>query len=260
MQHERGRCPLFNWVALLAFVLFGDATAENMFPPWPSASPAPLNRVLNATTLGSGLGGLPAGFTGTNAQLGAGLQGIGDWDRDGVADFAATAPLQHKLHVFLMRPNGQVRQVVTVSPTSQGFPPASRPAPSVLGDFTGNAWWGHDIAFVGYRALENGTRGVRLLVGQLAPEAVTDVTVRMDSTFEPGTTMQYSRSTAGLEAIPSGEIRFGIGVGAADINGDGVVDLIVGADKVEGAPGTGTDTGAVFLITRNSSGSVTGLA
>lgn len=85
----------------------------------------------------------------------------------------------------------------------------------------------------------------------------------MDGTFEPGTTMQYSRDTPGLDNVPVGAIRFGVAVESADINDDGAPDLIVGADQFDAPfmPGINSmNTGAVFLIARNSSGLVTGLA
>ena len=205
--------------------------------PTPSPSPAPIGSVLSHQRLSNGENGLPANFTSDGDQLGIVAVSIGDWDGNGYGDFVV-ATRDYSIHIILMGLGNNVDEVVTLTPTSEGF---GLETPSVSGH------WGHSLAFVGEEPLPGSPSetGVRVLLGHFGVHSVYDFLVTRNGTFAES--RLYTQQSPGiLGYVPAGG-RFGITVESADVNGDGHPDMIVTRDE-----GGESNRGAVHILFRNS--------
>ena len=134
-------------------------------------------------------------------------------------------------------------QVTSVSKISTG-----------LGLVAGNAFGSAGIAFLGYN-----TAGERLVAVGAAETACASgascgalYILRLSSA---GAVMGHSKLVSGTAGMPTLEAfsRFGKSVAAAgDLNGDGVADIIVGAEETGGA----ARTGSLYVLFMNSNNTV----
>ncbi len=185
--------------------------------------------------------------------FGRGLAGIGDLDGDGVMDLVVGAPLDDDggsdrgaVYVLFLNADGTVRSQRKISDTSGGLAATlddgdefglSVAAP---GDVDGDGL--PDVA-VGAWADDDGgsARGAVYVLFLNA-----DGTVRAEQ--------KISDTAGGLGATLDDLDRFGIAVGGlGDIDGDGVGDLAVGADRDDDG---GVDRGAVYILRLNADGTV----
>ena len=101
--------PLGNNGAVYVLLLNSDGTAKNR------------------VKIGNGVGGLPAGTLAGNDSLGHAVEGIGDFDGNGVPDLVAVAPgdgnNQGAVYVMFLNSNGTVGSFTKLSDNQNGAPP-----------------------------------------------------------------------------------------------------------------------------------------
>jgi len=199
--------------------------------------------VISHSRLANGENGVPADLMATDDDFGWATVAIGDWDENGVGDFASSARGSNEFHIFLFDADQDVIEVITMSPDSDGYgytAPAS------------NSSWSIGLAFVGLEVLPGhpGVLGARFLVGQLTGEEIFDVLVSRNGTFS--STQRYTPTTPGLDGEIDTNYAFAQSLASADVDGDGYQDIISGA-KLHG----GNFQGAVYILFRNASNDVT---
>ncbi len=211
--------------------------------------------VKSHTKISDGLAGFhPIGLDAFDT-FGSAVTTIGDLDGNGVVDLAVGAPLDENgesaegaVYVLMMNDNGTVKDHVKISDGLAGFTPA---ALNLFDQFGG--------AVAG--------------IGDLDGDGIPDLAVgaSQDSNFQAaegavyvlflnsdGTVKRHTKISDGLAGFtPSGldgDDHFGSSlVGLGDLDGDGVVDLAVGASEDERS---GSGEGAVYVLMLNRDGSV----
>ena len=143
-------------------------------------------------------------------HFGAAVEGVGDLDGDGFEDLAVTSGgSPTKLEILFLNPNGTVKHQVSVGGFGQG-------GLAWLGDLDGDGG-GELAAGVPFNGPVGGSKG-----------AVRLVSLHADGTYKSFKTI--SSTTGGFTGVLSDHAQFGYAVSpAGDVNGDGVVDLLVGA-------------------------------
>jgi len=194
--------------------------------------------------------------------FGLGVAPVGDLDGDGVPDLLVTAPLDDEgngvdvgaFYILYLRNDGTVHNEVKISETDGNF----------SGELHEGDWFGHGIAQIG----DLDGDGIKdLAVGAPLDDdgndkdsgAVWIVFMAADGTVR--TQQKISDLHGGLiefTNLSPGDL-FGYDVAAAgDINGDGVVDLVVGAPFDD--DGSGDNVGAIWFVFLKTDGTVKGLA
>ena len=196
-------------------------------------------------------GGLSATLD-DNDQFGISVSGLGDIDGDGVIDLAVGAYADDDgganrgaVYVLFMNTNGTVKAEQKISDTTGGLTTTLDDndqfgiSVSGLGDIDGDGVI--DLAVGAYADDDGGAnRGaVHVLFMN------TDGTVKAEQ--------KISDTAGGLTATLDDSDQFGISVsGLGDIDGNGVIDLAIGAPLDDDG---GTDRGAVYVLDLGTDGS-----
>ncbi|MDZ4847718.1 MAG: FG-GAP-like repeat-containing protein [Pirellulaceae bacterium] len=173
-----------------------------------------------------------------NSAIGDTIANIGDIDGDGVADLASTRTNNRQVAVLLMNTNGTVKSSLFIGNAINGGP--------VLDTYDG---FGTSVAALG--DLDGDGIG-ELVVGGFngnVPAGAVHVlflsaTGAAKSSIRIGSNENGGPVTAETDAFGASSTSIG------DIDGDGIPDLAVGA------PGNTSNSGSVYILRMNRSGSV----
>jgi Ca2+-binding RTX toxin-like protein len=205
----------------------------------------PNGTVRGSVKIASGTNGGPTLVDGD--LFGVSVASPGDVDGDGVTDLAVGAVLDDTggtdrgaVHVLLLNANATVKSSVKIASGTNGGPALSdgdqfgRSLAS-LGDLDGDGVT--DLAVGAHHDDTGGTDRGAVHVLQLNPNATVKSSVKIADGTNGGPTLadndQFGRSVTSL----------------GDLNGDGVIDLAVGAELDDTG---GTDRGAVHVLRLNS--------
>jgi hypothetical protein len=198
--------------------------------------------------IGSGIGGGPP--LANNDKFGTSIASIGDMDGDGIGDLAVGAPSQTgapsagSVQVLFMNADGTVKSSQKIGFNIGGGPTLAD------GDY-----FGHAVASLGDL---NGDGIVDLAVGASKDDtggyingAVYILFMNTNGTVK--SSQKIAKGMGGGPALATGD-RFGSSLAAlGDLDGDGVIDLAVGAVSDDTG---GNYRGAVHVLFMNASGTV----
>ncbi len=183
--------------------------------------------------------------------FGSSIANIGDLNNDGTLDIAVGAtrddaggPIRGAIHVLFMNSNGTVSNTIEINSNT-----ASGPA---LND---GDLFGSSIANIGDL---NGDGTLDIAVGATSDNAGGLIrgaihVMLMNSSGTVSNTIEINDLTANGPALNNGD-GFGISIAnIGDLNGDGTIDIAVGADYDDAG---GSNSGAIHVMFMNSNGSV----
>jgi hypothetical protein len=213
--------------------------------------------VKNDTKISKGI----AGFYPTNLEaddyFGSSVTGIGDLDGDGIVDLAVGARTDENLglgdgavYILFMHPNGSVKNNTKIADGLSGFSPPNLDN----GDEFGNA-----VANLGDL---DGDGVTDLAVGAWSDEESATLdqgAIYILFMYPNGSVNSSTKISDGLAGFNPSNLdtndRFGSSItNIGDLDGDGVIDLAVGAHADENS--TGNAEGAVYILFMNTSGGV----
>jgi CSLREA domain-containing protein len=186
-----------------------------------------------------------------NDRFGTTVAAVGDLDGDGIADLAVGAYFDDTggsnrgaVHVLLLNSDGTVKSSTKIAHELNGGP-----------TLTDSDLFGNSIASLGDL---NGDGVADLAVGARSDDvagadrgAVYVLLMNSDGTVK--STTRIASGTGGGPALADGDYFGSSLASVGDLDGDGVADLVVGADR----DGTGgTNRGAVHVLLLNSDGTV----
>ena len=213
----------------------------------PSATPIADEQKISDTA-----GGLAATLDDSD-RFGRSVAGVGDVDGDGVADLAVGAQYDDDggsnrgaVYVLFLNADGTVRAEQKISDTAGGLTATLNDSDS----------FGYSVAGVGD---VDGDGVVDLAVGASDDDdggsnrgAVYVLFLKADGTVKAE--QKISDTSGGLTATLDDADSFGISLaGVGDVDGDGVVDLAVGAHRDDDG---GSDRGAVYVLFLKADGTV----
>ncbi len=175
-------------------------------------------------------------------NFGSSIANIGDLNADGISDIAVGAygggdDYSGAIHVLFMNRNGTVSSTIEINNNTANGP-----------DLNGLDVFGSSIANIGDL---NGDGILDIAVGALYGAAIHVMLMNRNGTVS--STIEINTNTANVPFITSND-RFGVSIAnIGDLNGDGVLDIAVGANY--GNVG-GTDRGTIYVLFMNSNASV----
>ncbi|MCP3935627.1 MAG: hypothetical protein GY708_09685, partial [Actinomycetia bacterium] len=202
--------------------------------------------------ISSTTGGLTGPLDNTD-NFGASVAGVGDLDGDGIPDIAVGAPSDDDggdgrgaVYVLFLNVDGTVKAEQKISSTTGGL----------TGPLDDNDDFGYSVAGIGDL---DGDGIVDMAVGASADDdggtnrgAVYVLLLNADGTVKAE--QKASSTVGGLTGPLDDNDWFGISVGGVgDVDGDGIVDVAVGA---HGDDDGGTARGAVYVLLLNADGTV----
>lgn len=197
--------------------------------------------VKNTTKIGDEINGGPPL---TNADyFGSALAALGDIDGDGIGDLAVAAPGENSVYVLFLTPQGSAKEFTKISSNTNGGPVVSNldffgSALGSLGDLDGDG--------VGDLAVGSAHDDISGAVSG----AVYMLLLNTDGSVKASTTI--ASEINGGPALATYD-SFGRSVTVTgDLDGDGIVDLAVGANHDDTG---GNLRGAVHILFLNSDGS-----
>ena len=214
---------------------------------------AAVGAVATEQKISSATGGLTAALDDFD-YFGETAAPVGDLDGDGVVDLAVGAHLDDDggtsrgaVHILFLNTDGSVKAEQKISATSGGL----------VGPLTDYDYFGRSVARLG--DLDGDGIG-DLAVGAYGDDsggggrgAVYVLFLNVDGTVKAE--QKISDTVGGLATTLGNGDSFGFALaGIGDLNGDGLVDLAVGADLDDDG---GTNRGAVFVLFMNADGTVT---
>ena len=177
--------------------------------------------------------------------FGMGVANIGDLDGNGYDDLAASAMLDHAndrgaVHILFMDENGGLAKATeTIDGTTTNGPTLSDDdrfgnAVANMGDIDGNGV--NDLAVGARQDDEGGSTSGAVHILFMNSDGSVEETIEINSSTDKGPTL-----SAG-DAFGTGLAHIG------DLNGDGVNDLVVGADTHDGNGGSNAKRGIVYIL------------
>ncbi|MEM9336883.1 MAG: hypothetical protein AAGA35_03450, partial [Patescibacteria group bacterium] len=205
--------------------------------------------------------GGPSGLDGSD-RFGSAVANIGDLNGDGVTDVAVGAPDDEAtssgdagegaLHILFMNSDGTVDSTVKISDAENGGPSGLDGTDGFgssvanLGDLNGDGVTDVAVGASGDEATSGGSSSegaIHILF--MNSDGTVDSTVKISDAENGG--------PSGLDSFDN----FGSAVAnVGDLNGDGVVDLVVGARFDEATSGGDSGEGALHILFMNSDGTV----
>ncbi len=184
-------------------------------------------------------------------NFGSSIANIGDLNGDGISDIAVGAdyddaggPNRGAIHLMFMNSNGSVSNTIEINSTTTNGP--------VLNNYD---YFGSSIANIGDL---NGDGISDIAVGADyddagGPDRGAIHLMFMNSNGSVSNTIEINDNTANGPVLNDGD-GFGISIAnIGDLNGDGILDIAVGADYDDAG---GPNRGAIHLMFMNSNGSV----
>ncbi len=179
---------------------------------------------------------------GNSNGFGWSVDGLGDHDGDGVPDLAVGTDffggLTGKVWILLLNSNGTVKDETIILPDTGAFTPGIAPGER----------WGTDIAALG--DLDGDGFG-DIAVGAFANATIGNgraFVLFLDGTGTPLSYREFSQPTLGAAGLEEFD---GFGTSLAnigDLDGDGVVDLVVGAVGDDALDELSVNPGAVYVL------------
>ncbi|MBI2551342.1 FG-GAP repeat protein [Candidatus Uhrbacteria bacterium] len=182
-------------------------------------------------------------------EYGTSLAGVGDLDRDGIADLAVSTPLANggagNVYIHFLQADGRVKRTVSINNLSPN-------GPAGLGIDEG---YGQSVTLIGdvdHDGVQDLAVGApeRLVLGEEQGSVFIHL-MNMDGSVKR--TIELTGQTFFGAPVMAGD-QYGASVAfAGDVNADGIQDLVVGA------PGTdtiGTDMGAAYVHFLNADGTI----
>lgn len=175
------------------------------------------------------------------AKFGIKADAIGDINNDGVTDIAVAATnqggnLRGSVFVILLKSNGGILNLVEIPAPEPGNQDSFGSAVAGIGDLDDDGV--EDIAVGGgYDSQDGGDRGAIWIYFLTSTGNVKSFT-------------KINNLVGNFTGTPSIDANFGTGMaGLGDLDGDGVEDVAVGADRDD-------DTGTVYVLFLNTNGTV----
>ena len=254
----RSRFALLAPFFLVLMTACGGSSSGPRAPPLPPPPPPPANRTLDLLGMTGGNGFVRASGTGAagDGRFGLPVAGGFDLDGDGNRDFARANMLDSPLgrtragSVQIVFGDGQIAQDIDLGV-------ASTRVLSILGDgnqeATGGEIWMADLTGDGTGDLIIGRPNFRGSspdrIGAGALTIVVGNPVLRDMAIN-GTPLDLRSPPATVNVVTfigAAELdRFGFWMREGDVTGDGIADLVVGADQEDN--GGATNSGAVFVV------------